>query len=94
MSGLKRLSRVFGRRQPEAMNYRTAKQLARNGNPEVRRDLATRDDVRPEILYFLADDPAVGVRRAKFPAAPWPRSSSRGSMKSSPWCGASSCAAA
>ena len=64
MSGLKKLSRVFGRRRPETMNYRTAKQLARDDNPDIRRRLAERDDVRPEILYYLADDPAVGVRRA------------------------------
>ena len=44
--------------------YDVAKALARDDNVEVRCDLARRGDVMPEILYFLAEDPAPEVRRA------------------------------
>jgi len=40
-----------------------AKELARHVDPEVRRALAGRGDVRPELLYFLAADTAPEVRR-------------------------------
>jgi uncharacterized protein (DUF2336 family) len=43
--------------------YEDAKRLARDPNVRVRRDLAARGDVRPEILYFLAEDEAPEVRR-------------------------------
>lgn len=46
------------------ITYDAAKTLARHEDVEVRRDLAARDDVMPEILYFLAEDPAPEVRRA------------------------------
>lgn len=46
------------------LSYDEAKALARNGNAEVRRTLARRTDLRPEILYFLAQDADAGVRRA------------------------------
>lgn len=47
----------------EDMAYDDQKKLAYNGNFEERRELAQRDDVRPEILYFLASDPDTEVRR-------------------------------
>ena len=37
--------------------------MARDEALDVRRDLAARSDVEPEILYFLAEDPAPEVRR-------------------------------
>jgi uncharacterized protein (DUF2336 family) len=43
--------------------YESAKRLARDPNLGVRRDLAARSDVRPEILYYLAEDQAAEVRR-------------------------------
>lgn len=43
--------------------YEEAKRLARDPNVAVRRDLAARQDLRPEILYFLAEDQAPEVRR-------------------------------
>jgi len=48
------------------------KDIARNGTPKDRRALAIRQDLQPEILYFLADDPDPEVRRllASNPAAP------------------------
>ncbi|SDH29151.1 hypothetical protein SAMN05421742_105258 [Roseospirillum parvum] len=47
-----------------SLTYERARTLARHDDPAVRRELATRDDVVPEILYFLAEDPDVGVRKA------------------------------
>lgn len=44
--------------------YRDAKDLARHPDPALRRALAGRRDVPPEILYYLADDPDPDVRRA------------------------------
>lgn len=46
------------------MDYESAKQLAASPDPAVRLELAQRQDVRPEILYFLAVDEAPTVRRA------------------------------
>lgn len=46
-----------------SISYEEAKELARHTDPEVRRALASRSDVRPEILYYLATDPSPEVRR-------------------------------
>jgi hypothetical protein len=46
-----------------AIEYEDQKRLARDGSHDVRCDLAGRDDVRPEILFYLAGDPDPGVRR-------------------------------
>lgn len=59
------LAKLFslGKRQTALMDYEEAKRLAADANPRVRRKLAARDDVQPEILYFLAEDPEADVRR-------------------------------
>lgn len=44
--------------------YEEAKRLARDPDLKVRRKLAARTDVQPEILYYLAEDTAAEVRRA------------------------------
>lgn len=46
------------------MDYERAKALAASPDPSVRLELAQRDDLRPELLYFLANDEAADVRRA------------------------------
>ncbi len=43
--------------------YERDRELAHHKDPKVRRALAERQDVRPEILYFLAEDPSSEVRR-------------------------------
>ncbi|MBT4907608.1 MAG: DUF2336 domain-containing protein [Rhodospirillaceae bacterium] len=49
---------------PENMiAYDDQKRMARDGSHDKRRGLAGREDVRPEILYYLAGDPDPGVRR-------------------------------
>ena len=47
----------------ETISYDEAKKLARHEDSHVRKALAARVDVMPEILYFLADDPSPDVRR-------------------------------
>lgn len=46
------------------LTYEEAKELARHQDVAVRKSLAEREDIRPEILYYLAGDPAPEVRRA------------------------------
>ena len=46
-----------------ALAYEVARELARDPDSEVRRNLAAREDTRPEILYFLAEDASPNVRR-------------------------------
>ncbi len=56
--------RLFkGGAKDEPPSYEAAKKMARHEKLDVRRDLAVRADVKPEILYFLAEDPAPEVRR-------------------------------
>lgn len=45
------------------LSYDEARDLANDDDPEVRRQLAARDDLEPEILYFLAEDHEPEVRR-------------------------------
>jgi len=48
----------------QLMDYAEAKRLAAEKDPAARERLARRDDVQPEILYFLAGDESPHVRRA------------------------------
>ena len=43
--------------------YEEAVKLAQSDDPEVRKALAARDDLKPELLYFLAEDKSPEVRR-------------------------------
>ncbi len=45
------------------LNYEQAKDLASHQDAAVRAELAGRDDLKPEILYFLAEDASAEVRR-------------------------------
>ena len=45
------------------IDYETAKTMARSRDQAVRQRLAARNDIRPELLYYLANDQAVEVRR-------------------------------
>jgi uncharacterized protein (DUF2336 family) len=44
------------------LSYEESKRLARDGDRAARESLAGREDVRPEVLYFLADDDSAEVR--------------------------------
>lgn len=48
---------------PAPLDYATAKRLAADADPELRRQVAGRPDTAPEILYYLAEDAADEVRR-------------------------------
>jgi uncharacterized protein (DUF2336 family) len=62
MSGLE--SRLTGRETGgKLLDYEEAKTLAKAASATDRTVLAARPDAPPEILYFLADDSDVGVRR-------------------------------
>ncbi|UEM04140.1 DUF2336 domain-containing protein [Skermanella rosea] len=54
------------------LDYETSKRMAQSEDTAVRARVAGREDVRPELLYYLAIDPAVEVRRevAANPSAP------------------------
>ncbi|MEW5726800.1 MAG: DUF2336 domain-containing protein [Pseudomonadota bacterium] len=56
------LKRLFaGRSRP--IGYEEARELAAHEDAAVRAELAGRDDIKPEILYFLAEDLSPEVRR-------------------------------
>ncbi len=47
-----------------ATTYDETKALARHEDPKVRQSLAAREDIKPEILYYLAEDGNPEVRKA------------------------------
>ncbi len=65
-----RIEKILGSGAP--LTYEKSKELAGHTDEEVRAELAVRPDLRPEILYFLAEDPSPRVRRliAENPATP------------------------
>jgi len=50
--------------EDQSLTYTEQKRLAREGSIDERCALAARADIKPEILYYLAGDPAPEVRRA------------------------------
>lgn len=60
MTGQARQTVIGGGRD---VTYDESKSLAHHGDDAARRKLAARQDVRPEILYYLAADKLVDVRR-------------------------------
>ena len=59
-------------RKPDDQDGQDVKLQARNADPMVRKSVAARTDVSPELLFFLAADTAEAVRReiAANPATP------------------------
>lgn len=57
---LKKLRNLF---RDDPSPYGREKILAADSDPRVRKELAEREDIKPEILYFLAEDPDPLVRR-------------------------------
>jgi uncharacterized protein (DUF2336 family) len=58
------LQRVFRGRRDDAISYEESKRLSGSTDPAERRRVARYDGVRPELLYFLANDPDPSVRAA------------------------------
>lgn len=59
--------RLFGRNRRadvEVLPYEVQRDRLESGQTRDRRSLAAREDTRPEILFYLADDEDVDVRRA------------------------------
>ena len=48
----------------QPLTYEVAREMAANADPRVRRELAARPDLPPEVLYYLAEDDSADVRRA------------------------------
>lgn len=44
------------------ISYEESKRLAKDRNPQVRAGIARREDIRPEVLYFMAEDDSAEVR--------------------------------
>lgn len=68
---IQRIKNLFGGTDP-ALSYNQVKERASDNSPKVRKELAQRHDVEPEILYYLTNDPDPVVRReiAKNEATP------------------------
>lgn len=58
---------------PKRLSYEESREIARSGSDRTRADLAQRLDLRPEVLYFLAEDPSSEVRRRIAANAKTPR---------------------
>lgn len=58
---MKLFKRMISAPDPE-LTYAESKRLARDGDPAERVRLAGREDIRPEVLYFLAEDDSAEVR--------------------------------
>ncbi|MBB4266784.1 DUF2336 domain-containing protein [Roseospira visakhapatnamensis] len=58
------LRRLVGEANAPPLSYAEARALAADPDPAVRRTLARRTDLVPEVLYFLAEDQDPEVRRA------------------------------
>ena len=54
---------MTGRPAMEPLDYEIAKIQVRSDDAAVRRKLATRPDLRPEMLFYLATDASDEVRR-------------------------------
>ncbi len=52
---------VRGAKKP--LSYEETKQVLESGGQKVRKDIAGREDVQPEVLYYLAADSSSDVRR-------------------------------
>lgn len=51
------------KKEAKPLSYQESQKLARHPDVAERQRLAARTDVRPEILYYLAEDPSALVRR-------------------------------
>ncbi len=61
---MKKLLDRFLDGENKGFTYEESRELAGHEDPDVRRELADHKDTKPEILYFLTDDPSPAVRAA------------------------------
>jgi len=57
------IDRVWRGGKPRPIDYEQSKRIAQSGDVATRRRLAANPTARPELLYYLAEDPAAEVRR-------------------------------
>jgi len=62
---------------PDSMSYEEARDLLNDATDAVRTELARREDIEPEILYYLATDDSSDVRRKVAANAQTPRQADR-----------------
>ena len=60
---LRRKSKTARRAAAPALSFDDAKQLVLDKDTQVRSELARRGDLKPELLYYLAEDQSAEVRR-------------------------------
>ena len=60
----KKSAKTKGKPRKKRPGYEEAKVIAQKGDTEARRELATHDDLEPELLYYFATDDEPEVRRA------------------------------
>lgn len=70
---LSKLFRKKSGKNEEPISYDEAKSLASDSGEDVRIELAARQDLAPELLYFLAEDPSPKVRKNVAANAATPR---------------------
>ncbi len=58
------LGKLFGKKKKTPIEYEDSKLLANDRSVKKRQDLATRADIKPELLYYLAEDKSPKVRKA------------------------------
>ena len=51
-----------GAQEQAPLSYEDSKRLAGDKDPLVRAGIAVREDIRPEVLYFMAEDDSAEVR--------------------------------
>jgi len=56
------IGKMFGSGKGKDVSYEQAKELANHADAEIRRELASQSELKPEILYFLTEDPSAEVR--------------------------------
>ncbi|NQV95621.1 MAG: DUF2336 domain-containing protein, partial [Sphingomonadales bacterium] len=56
------IGKLFGSGKGREVTYEQARELANHKDDEIRRELASQPEIRPEILYYLTDDPSPVVR--------------------------------
>ena len=61
---MKKLLDRFLNGDNKGFTYEESRELAGHKDPNVRRELADHEDTKPEILYYLTDDPSADVRAA------------------------------
>ncbi len=58
------IRRLLGKSLPETLSYEESRKILESRANELKAELCIREDVAPEILYYLATDPDPKIRKA------------------------------